>query len=113
MTAGRRRAVARGDFIGWRPDGYKLEVELDGARVRKRMVIDPARREAIELIFEMALKGRPSPRRALKMPVAFIVQMSRSGGGLANLGTGPRRSTRASLGGRGSSHRDGGFLPST
>jgi DNA invertase Pin-like site-specific DNA recombinase len=60
MTAGRRRAVARGDFIGWRPDGYKLEVELDGARVRKRMVIDPARREAIKLIFEMALDGRPT-----------------------------------------------------
>src|SRR6202035_53708 len=48
MTAGRRRAAARGEFIGWRPDGYVLEIELRDGQVKKRMVLDPDRQEIIE-----------------------------------------------------------------
>jgi DNA invertase Pin-like site-specific DNA recombinase len=59
MAAGRRRAAARGEFIGYKPDGYKLLVELDDhGHVKKRMVIDPERREVIETIFRLALRGR-------------------------------------------------------
>jgi hypothetical protein len=60
MNAGRRRAAARGEFIGWRPDGYVLEIELRDGQVRKRMVLDPDRQETIETIFRMALRGRPT-----------------------------------------------------
>ncbi len=61
MAAGRRRAAARGDFIGYEPPGYKLAIELrDGGRVKKRMVIDPERREVIETIFRLVLRGRPT-----------------------------------------------------
>jgi Recombinase/Resolvase, N terminal domain/Homing endonuclease associated repeat/Recombinase zinc beta ribbon domain len=57
--AGRRRAIARGDFIGHLPDGYRLAVDLDAqGRVRKRMEIDPVRRELYELMFRLALRGR-------------------------------------------------------
>ena len=62
VQAGRRRAAARGDFVGYKPDGYKLAVELDewGA-VKKRMVMDPERRPMIETMFSMALAGeRPA-----------------------------------------------------
>jgi DNA invertase Pin-like site-specific DNA recombinase len=59
MAAGRRRAAARGDFIGYKPDGYKLTVDIDNdGHIKKRMVIDPDRQAAIELIFRMALRGR-------------------------------------------------------
>jgi DNA invertase Pin-like site-specific DNA recombinase len=65
MAAGRRRAAARGDFIGYLPDGYKLEIELDDRdHVKKRMVIDPERREVIETIFRLALRGRRTGRIA-------------------------------------------------
>ncbi len=59
--AGRRRAAARGDFIGWKPDGYRIAVDIDkNGGVKKRMEIDPERRPAIELIFRLALRGKSS-----------------------------------------------------
>jgi DNA invertase Pin-like site-specific DNA recombinase len=59
MAAGRRRAAARGDFVGYRPDGYLLTVDVDAyGRVHKRMVIDPARQEPIAMIFRLAQRGR-------------------------------------------------------
>jgi hypothetical protein len=58
-SAGRRRAAARGEYIGYLLDGYKIEVDSDGAgKVRKRMVLDPERQELIALIFRLALRGR-------------------------------------------------------
>jgi hypothetical protein len=46
MAAGRRRAAERGDFIGYLPDGYKFTADMDErGHVKKRMVIDPTRRE--------------------------------------------------------------------
>jgi predicted transcriptional regulator len=57
--AGRRRAAARGEFIGHLPDGYQLAVHLDSdGRVRKLLQIDPSRRELLELIFRLARRGR-------------------------------------------------------
>ncbi len=59
IAAGRRRAAARGDFIGYKPDGYKLAVEIDdNGTIKKRMVMDPARQPVIEMIFRLALRGR-------------------------------------------------------
>jgi hypothetical protein len=58
-VAGRRRAAARGDFIGYKPDGYRLAITIDDhGFVTKRMEIDPDRRPAIEMIFRMALAGK-------------------------------------------------------
>jgi DNA invertase Pin-like site-specific DNA recombinase len=58
---GRRRAAARGDYIGYLPDGYKLAISIDEhGTVNKRMVIDPDRQPAIELIFRLYLKGKRS-----------------------------------------------------
>jgi hypothetical protein len=58
-SAGRRRAAARGEYIGYLLDGYKIEVDSDDAgNVRKRMVLDPERQELIEVIFRLALRGR-------------------------------------------------------
>ncbi len=58
VQAGRRRAAARGDFIGYKPDGYKLAVELDErGSVKKRMEFDPERQPLLDLIFAMALAG--------------------------------------------------------
>jgi len=57
--AGRKRAIARGQFVAHLPDGYKLHRELDqNGELRKRMVIDPERRALFELIFRLALRGR-------------------------------------------------------
>lgn len=68
MAAGRRRAAERGDFIGYLPDGYKLAAEIDErGRVRKRMVIDPARRPVIETIFRLALRGRTTGQIAVSL----------------------------------------------
>lgn len=68
MAAGRRRAAERGEFIGYLPDGYKLVADLDErGRVRKRMVIDPARRPVIEMIFRLALRGRTSGQVAVSL----------------------------------------------
>ena len=65
MAAGRRRAAARGEFIGHLPDGYKLTVELDEQEhVKKRMVIDEQRREVIEAIFRLALRRLSTGRIA-------------------------------------------------
>lgn len=59
VAAGRRRVVARGDYTGSMPDGYRRVVEVDEAGVvKKRLDIDPERRELIETIFAMALRGR-------------------------------------------------------
>jgi DNA invertase Pin-like site-specific DNA recombinase len=57
--AGRKRAAARGDYIGHLPDGYRIAVDVDErGQVKKRMVFDPDRRPLIELIFRLALRGR-------------------------------------------------------
>jgi DNA invertase Pin-like site-specific DNA recombinase len=59
--AGRRRAAERGDYIGYLPDGYRIAVEVDGwGVVKKRMVLDPQRQPAIELLFRLALRGKRS-----------------------------------------------------
>jgi DNA invertase Pin-like site-specific DNA recombinase len=58
VAAGRRRAAVRGDYLGYKPDGYRLAVEVDKrGQVAKRLVIDPERQPAIELIFRMARRG--------------------------------------------------------
>jgi DNA invertase Pin-like site-specific DNA recombinase len=58
-AAGRRRAVERGDYTGAKPDGYMRVVEVDASgAVKKRLVVDPARRRLIEMIFGMALCGK-------------------------------------------------------
>jgi len=51
ISAGRRRAAERGDYIGYLPDGYKLAVA-------KQMVIDPEREPVIAMIFLLALRGK-------------------------------------------------------
>jgi DNA invertase Pin-like site-specific DNA recombinase len=57
--AGRKRAAARGDFIGYKPDGYRLAIDIDSrGGVRKRMEIDPERREVIAALFRLALAGK-------------------------------------------------------
>jgi recombinase/HNH endonuclease/recombinase-like zinc beta ribbon protein/resolvase-like protein len=57
--AGRKRAIARGEFVAHLPDGYRLHRELDEAgKVHKRLEIDPQRRELFELLFRLALRGR-------------------------------------------------------
>jgi hypothetical protein len=57
--AGKKRAIARGEFVSHLPDGYRLHRELDGAgQVRKRLVFDPERQELFELLFRLALRGR-------------------------------------------------------
>jgi DNA invertase Pin-like site-specific DNA recombinase len=59
--AGRKRALARGEFIGHLPDGYCVAVDVDErSQVSKRMVRDPEREALIELIFRLALRGRTS-----------------------------------------------------
>ena len=58
-AAGRRRAVERGDYTGAKPDGYIRVVEVDASGVvKKRLDVDPARRPLIEMIFQMALRGK-------------------------------------------------------
>jgi DNA invertase Pin-like site-specific DNA recombinase len=72
-NAGRRRAAARGDYLGYKPDGYRLAVDVsdDGATIRKRLVIDQARQPAIETVFRMGLRGRS--------PAAIAAAMNKSG----------------------------------
>ncbi|MCW3033353.1 MAG: hypothetical protein JWM60_1698 [Solirubrobacterales bacterium] len=68
MAAGRRRAAERGEFIGYLPDGYKLGADIDDrGRVTKRMVIDPGRRNVIEAIFRLALRGRTTGQIAVSL----------------------------------------------
>jgi hypothetical protein len=68
MAGGRRRAVERGEFIGYLPDGYKLAAEIDDrGHVKKRMVVDPARRPAFEMIFRLALRGRTTGQIAVSL----------------------------------------------
>jgi Recombinase zinc beta ribbon domain/Resolvase, N terminal domain/Recombinase len=57
--AGRKRAIARGEYVGHLPDGYRVAVEVDErSQVTKRMALDPGRQPLIELIFRLALRGR-------------------------------------------------------
>ena len=63
--AGRKRAIARGEFVAHLPDGYKLHREIDqSGQLRRRMVLDPDRQELIELLFRLALRGRTCGRIA-------------------------------------------------
>jgi DNA invertase Pin-like site-specific DNA recombinase len=58
-AAGRRRAVERGDYTGANPDGYRRVIEVDeNGTIKRRLDIDPARREVIEMIFRLALRGK-------------------------------------------------------
>lgn len=60
-SAGRRRAAARGDYIGYKPDGFQLAVEVDEhGHMKKRMEFDPSRQPLIEMIFRLALRGKRS-----------------------------------------------------
>jgi DNA invertase Pin-like site-specific DNA recombinase len=60
-SAGRRRAAARGDYIGYKPDGYQLAVEVDEhGQMKKRLEFDPSRQPLIEMIFRLALRGKRS-----------------------------------------------------
>ena len=60
-TAGRGRAAARGEYIGYRPDGYRLAVDIDpNGQIRKQLVFDAERQPLIELIFALALRGKRS-----------------------------------------------------
>jgi hypothetical protein len=57
--AGRKRAIARGEYVGHLPDGYRLISWLDEQeQLRKRMELDPERQPLIEAIFRLALRGR-------------------------------------------------------
>ena len=56
--AGRKRAIARGEYVGHLPDGYRLAKWLQDGELRKRMEIDPARQPVIGLMFRLALRGR-------------------------------------------------------
>lgn len=58
VAAGRRRAAVRGDYLGYKPDGYRMGVSVDeSGAVRKRLVLDVERQPVIEMIFRMALRG--------------------------------------------------------
>ncbi len=57
--AGRKRAIARGEYVGHLPDGYRLITSLDADdQIQKRLEFDPDRRPLFELIFRLALRGR-------------------------------------------------------
>lgn len=72
VQSGRKRAAARGDYIGYKPDGYRLRVELDGrGQIRKQMEIDPERELVIATAFRLALAG--------KRPEAITKAMNRKG----------------------------------
>jgi hypothetical protein len=59
VAAGRKRGVARGDFTGAKPDGYRRAIDLDQhGTINRRLEIDPARQPLIAKIFQMALAGR-------------------------------------------------------
>ena len=56
--AGRKRAIARGEYVGHLPDGYRLISWLDAhGKLCKRLEFDPDRRPLFELIFRLALRG--------------------------------------------------------
>jgi DNA invertase Pin-like site-specific DNA recombinase len=60
-AAGRGRAAARGEYIGYRPGGYRLAIDVDpNGQILKRLVFDPDRQPLIELIFGLALEGKRS-----------------------------------------------------
>jgi hypothetical protein len=40
VAAGKRRAAERGDFLGFRPDGYRLQIELDERGGVKKWIAD-------------------------------------------------------------------------
>jgi DNA invertase Pin-like site-specific DNA recombinase len=62
IASGRRRAAERGSYLGFKPDGYKRQVEInDDGLVTKTLVTDSDRRPVIEMIFRLALRGKRSP----------------------------------------------------
>lgn len=70
--SGRRRAAARGDFIGYRPDGYRIAISVDDrGRVKKQLEIDPARQLVFETLFALALAG--------KRPAAIVASLRERG----------------------------------
>lgn len=79
--AGRRRAAARGDFIGYKPDGYRLGIDIDDrGTIRKRMEIDPDRQLVIATIFRLALAGkRPGPITIRLNREGWVTKPSRRG----------------------------------
>jgi hypothetical protein len=79
--SGRQRAAARGDFIGYRPDGYRVAVYLDeDGAVRKQMVFDPDRQPVFETIFQLALAGtRPAAITAALRERGWLTKPSRRG----------------------------------
>jgi DNA invertase Pin-like site-specific DNA recombinase len=79
--SGRRRAAARGDFIGYKPDGYRLAIAVDDAgRVKKQMEIDPDRQPVFETIFCLALAGkRPAVINAALHERGWFTKPSRRG----------------------------------
>jgi site-specific DNA recombinase len=59
VAAGRRRTAVRGDYLGYKPDGYRVAVEIDQrGQVIKRLAIDSEREAVIKFIFRMALRGQ-------------------------------------------------------
>jgi hypothetical protein len=59
ISAGRRRAVERGDYAVVYPDGYRRVVEVDeNGVVTRRLEIDPGRRAVVEMVFRLALRGK-------------------------------------------------------
>jgi DNA invertase Pin-like site-specific DNA recombinase len=59
-AAGYRRALQRGEYAGRKLDGYRLAVSIEDGKVVRRLEIDPDRRQAFELLFRLALKGKTS-----------------------------------------------------
>jgi DNA invertase Pin-like site-specific DNA recombinase len=59
VSAGQRRAAARGDFLGHKPDGYRPLVEVDeSGAIKKRLVMDTERQPVIAMILRMGLRRR-------------------------------------------------------
>jgi hypothetical protein len=60
-AAGRRRATERGEYVGYKADGYRLAVEVDReSKIVKRLEFDPHRQPVIEMLFRLGLRNRPS-----------------------------------------------------
>lgn len=57
-AAGYRRALERGEYAGRKLDGYRLAISIEDGKVIRRLEIDPDRRQAFELLFRLALKGK-------------------------------------------------------
>lgn len=79
--AGRKRAAARGEFLGYLPDGYRRKAYLDArGELCKAMELDPERQPLIELIFRLALRGRSCGQIAASVNDAgWLSKPARSG----------------------------------